>query len=405
MNEAKLKRLLHAYFNNTINPADCMELLEYLKTADVGKIEGYISENLLTLDEGPELIPVRAQAIWKQITSDTRYTNIAAQVIDNQSSAVKLYRTTWFRVAAALLVFLAVGLIFFNRQFNGNVVAKHYIKPENTAVILPGSTKATLTTANGEVLVLEKAANGLIAKNGNIKVLKTRNGQIIYNLKDQKQSSSIQQVGYNTLTTPKGGEYQVVLADGTKVWLNAASSITYPTVFSNKERRIKLSGEAYFEVAKDAQKPFYVNTANGQIRVWGTHFNISAYPDDEITSTTLLEGAVQVTKNQSSSLLKPGQQASISRGSDQISVTKAKIDEVMAWKNGYFIFDEDNIADIMKKVSRWYNVDVQYHGSVDDQKFGGTFHRSKSIFELLHYLEKIGNIHFLITGRRITVTR
>ncbi|WP_299286027.1 FecR family protein [uncultured Mucilaginibacter sp.] len=405
MNEAKLKRLLHAYFNNTISPADCLELLEYLKTADVGKIEDYISEDLLKLDEGPELKPMQARDIWKQITSDARYTNIAAHVTDNQSLAVKLYRKTWFKVAASLLIFLTVGLIFFNRQFSQPVVGKRYVKHENTAVILPGSTKATLTTANGEVLVLEQAANGLIAKSGNIKVLKTHSGQIVYNLRDQKQLSSIQQVSYNTLTTPKGGEYQVVLADGTKIWLNAASSITYPTAFNGKERRIKLIGEAYFEVAKDARKPFYVNTANGQIMVLGTHFNISAYPDDEVTSTTLLEGAVQVTKNQSSSLLKPGQQASISRGSDYISIAEAKIDEVMAWKNGYFIFDEDNIADIMKKVSRWYDVDVQYHGLINDQKFGGTFHRSKSIVELLHYLEKIGNIHFLITGRRITVTK
>jgi len=404
MNEVKLKRLLYEYFNNTVNHADCMELLEYLKNADVGKIEEYISEDLLKLDEGPELMPSQARDIWKQITSDTRYTNIAVHVTDNQSPTIKLYRRTWFQAAATLLIFLAVGLIFFNRQFSRPFVGNRYVKHENTTVILPGSTKATLTTANGEVLVLEQAANGLIAKSGNIKVLKTHNGQIIYNLKDQKQLSSVQQVSYNTLTTPKGGEYQVVLADGTKIWLNAASSITYPTAFNTKERRVKLSGEAYFEVAKDAQKPFYVNTANGQIRVLGTHFNISAYLDDEVTSTTLLEGIVQVTKNQSSSLLKPGQQASISRGSDYIRVAEAKIDEVMAWKNGYFIFDEDNIAGIMKKVARWYDVDVQYSGSMDDQKFGGTFHRSKSITELLHYLEKIGNIHFSITGRRITVT-
>jgi len=405
MNEAKLKRLLHDYFNDTISHADCMELLGYLKNADAGKIEAYISEDLLKLDEGPELMPSQARNIWKQITSDARYTASAVHITDNQSPTIKLYRRTWFQVAATLLVFLAVGLIFFNRQFSRPFAGKHYVKHINTNIILPGSTKATLTTANGEILVLEQAANGLIAKSGNIKVFKTHKGQVIYNLKDQKQLSPVQQVSYNTLTTPKGGEYQVVLADGTKIWLNAASSITYPTAFNNKERRVKLSGEAYFEVTKDAHKPFYVNTENGQIRVLGTHFNISAYPDDEITSTTLLEGAVLVTKNQSSSLLKPGQQANISYQSDYIKVTEAKIDEVMAWKNGYFIFDEDNIASIMKKVARWYDVDVQYSGPVDYQKFGGTFHRSKSIAELLQYLEKIGNIHFLITGRRITVTR
>ncbi len=403
MNEAKLRRLLHEYFNNTINQTDCIELLEYLKNADPSKIENSISEELLKLEEGPNLLPVRTQEIWKQITKDSRYNLATTYSTNDNLSSVRFYRKIWFKVAATLLITFSIGLIISKWPFSQAIINKNYVQHEKKDVILPGSVKAILKIGNGQVLVLNQTSNGVIVKYKDTRVLKTRNGQIIYSINSRNQP--FVPISYNTLTTPKGGEYQVVLADGTKVWLNAASSITYPTSFRTKERRIKLIGEAYFEVAKDAQKPFYVNTENGVIRVLGTHFNVSAYPDDEITSTTLLQGSVLITKHQSSSLLKPGQQANISLQSDNIQVTKANISEVMAWKNGYFIFDEDNIASIMKKVARWYDVDVQYSGSVDYQKFGGTFHRSKAITELLRYLEKLGNIHFSIVGRRITVTK
>ncbi|WP_419800943.1 FecR family protein [Mucilaginibacter sp.] len=403
MNEAKLKSLLHDYFNDTINQEDRIALLVYLKNADLSKIEGFVSEDLLNLEKGSDLFPARKQAVWKKIISDSRYTAASPDIPHNQSQNIKLYNRTWFKAAAVLLVVFAIGLIVFQKHPAEMVANKHNLHPGKNTVILPGSTKAILTTDDGKELVLNQTSNGVVVKNRNTQVLKTRNGQIVYNSSKSKPSI-IQQVRYNTLTTPKGGEYQVILADGTKIWLNAASSITYPTTFDGKDRRVKLSGEAYFEVAKNVHQPFYVNTGNGEIRVLGTHFNISAYPDDETTSTTLLEGSILITKHQSSYLLKPGQQANIGYQSDDIEVTEAKTDEVMAWKNGYFIFNDESIAGIMKKVARWYDVDVQLLGSVDAQKFGGTFHRSKTIAELLHYLEKIGNIHFSITGRRITVT-
>jgi transmembrane sensor len=194
----------------------------------------------------------------------------------------------------------------------------------------------------------------------------------------------------------------VVLPDGTHVWLNSASSLSYPVEFAGNERRVKLTGEAYFEVAKNKDKPFYVNSNNVQVRVLGTHFNISAYNDDDELKATLLEGSVQVSKNNSQSLLKPGQQAVINNGADMIRVSQANINEVMAWKNGYFIFNDDNIATILKKVSRWYDVDVEQRGNFEGQHFGGTFYRTKGIDELLKNLEKIGKVHFKITGRRVT---
>lgn len=398
MNEAELKRLLQQYFDSTISYADSMKLLGYLKDADPVKIEGHISEDMLKPNNGIGMLPEQARQVWERITADARYAPASRQL-----HVIKFYQKTWFQVAATLLVFLTAGLLLFTRQPGRPATGRHYVQQKSRPIIQPGNTKALLTTDDGKVLVLDRATNGLIAKNGGTNIIKANSGQILYQEAGQLKPTALQQVSNNTLTTPKGGEYQVILADGTKVWLNNASSITYPTAFNGAERRVKLSGEAYFEVAKDSSRPFYVNTANGQIRVLGTHFDVSAYADDEFTSTTLLEGAVQVTKNGAFALLKPGQQASIGKHSDRIKVTKANIEEAMAWKNGYFIFDNDNIGGIMKKISRWYDVDVQYKGSFEKQKFGGTFHRSKSITDLLHDLEKIGGIHFTVTGRRIIV--
>jgi len=169
------------------------------------------------------------------------------------------------------------------------------------------------------------------------------------------------------------------------------------------ERHVKLTGEAYFEVAKNKDKPFYVSINEAQVKVLGTHFNISAYQDDDELVTTLLEGSVQVSKNQQLCMLKPGQQAVLGNNTTYMQVSEANVNEAMAWKNGYFIFNDDNLATIMKKVSRWYNVDFDYKGGMENKRFGGTFNRAKDISELLNNLEKIGKVHFKTVGRRITV--
>ncbi len=404
MNEAKLKRLLQQYFNNTISRADCVELLDYLKNTDPEEAARLIAEDMLNLEEGPEFTPQQSQQIFNRITADPRFTGIHAESAKVHKKIIKFYQRSWFRVAAAVLVFCTALGIMFSRKLSHTSDAGSYAVIRRSAVIVPGSEKATLTTSNGQVILLEDAKDGLLAKTAGYSVLKTGKGQIVYNAPNAAPATAAG-MQYNTLTTPKGGEYQVVLPDGTKVWLNAASSLSYPTAFTGKERRVKLTGEAYFEVAKNAHQPFYVSMNKVQVRVLGTHFNISAYGDDDAVTTTLLEGAVQVKKNNTLSLLQPGQQARVNNAANDIVVSKAKLDEVMAWKNGYFIFDDDDISGIMKKVSRWYDVDVQYQGSFDDQKFGGTFHRSKSITDLLHYLEKIGEIRFKISERRIIVMK
>ena len=402
MQKARLKRLLHQYFNNAISDADCIELLDYLNSSDSGELNELIDTELSAMEEGPEFKGQQSRDVLNRIKSDPRFSKIATEQEEVQIPVIKFYQKRWIQIAAAILVFCAMGVVVLNNKHlkTVNKIAKN-TKP---AIILPGGNRAILTVAGGKTIVLDSAANGLIAKTSSGKVVKTSSGQIVYKaISSGKSNIAAAEVGYNTLSTPRGGEYQVVLPDGTKVWLDAASSITYPTAFTGNERRVKLTGQAYFEVAKNKEKPFYVGINNVQVRVLGTHFNISAYSDDNEITTTLLEGSVQVTKNNTLSLLKPGQQAVVSNNSDKIAVSEANIDDAMAWKNGYFTFNDDNITGIMKKVCRWYNVDVEYRGNYNDQQFGGTFYRSKSIIELLAHLQKIGKLHFSISGRRITV--
>ncbi|HWZ04561.1 MAG TPA: FecR domain-containing protein [Mucilaginibacter sp.] len=399
MEKARLHRLLRQYLNNTINGADCSELLSYLKNTNPEEIEDIIDEELFSLDEGPAFKGKRSDEVLNRIKTDARFSQNHEEVEVFQLKHKKIYQKSWLQIAAALLIFFSAGLATF-RYYSSRKTSAQVVVDHSSSTIVPGGNKATLTMANGRVIVLNNAANGLLAKAGASKITKSNDGQIIYNAPYHADSAPIED---NVLTTPKGGEYQVVLPDGTKVWLNSASSLSYPVAFTGNERHVKLTGEAYFEVAKNKEKPFYVSINNLQVKVLGTHFNISAYSDDDAVTATLLEGSVQVTKNKSQSLLKPGEQAVINYKSDNIMVSAADVDDAMAWKNGYFIFNDDNIEGIMKKVSRWYDVDISYKGNFDTQKFGGTFYRKKSITELLQHLEKIGGIHFTITGRRITV--
>ncbi|MBB6112095.1 FecR family protein [Mucilaginibacter lappiensis] len=401
MNKDKLERLLQQYFNNTITDTDCIELLDYLRNNDPDEIAKTIDERLLTLEEGPEFNRFQAKKVLERIKSDSRFMRRGVEPED--AKPVNKWYRSWIRVAAILIFFSTVGFYFlFNRYHK--IANQNDLAGTKSSQILPGSTKATLTLANGKVILLDSAADGMLTKSGRTVVNKAHNEGLVYNtLADNHQTATNTDTVYNTLTTPRGGEYKVKLPDGTNVWLNSSSSLSYPVEFAGNERHVKLTGEAYFEVAKNKDKPFYVCVNNVCVKVLGTHFNIAAYTDDAELTTTLLEGSVLITKNSQQRLLKPGQQAVVKNNADVINVSDASINQVMAWKNGYFVFNDDNINTIMKKLSRWYDVDVEYQGSFENQRFGGTFYRSKGITELLNNLEKIGKVHFKITGRRIIV--
>jgi ferric-dicitrate binding protein FerR (iron transport regulator) len=333
------------------------------------------------------------------------YDKILDDIKARESAAKKpiLMRTRWF-LAASIALFLCLSALLVtylkhNPALNGKQnIAKQFIAP--------GSNKAILTLANGSKITLDSLATGQLAKQAGVTITKTGNGQLVYTIQDdQSNPTDGAQLTYNTIETPKGGQYQVNLPDGSKVWLNAASSLRYPTNFTGSVRGVQLSGEAYFEVAKNSVKPFKVMSNNQVIEVLGTHFNISSYPDDASVKTTLLEGSVKVlaTASNQSKLLKPGEQSNINYADNQIMVQTVDTDDVVAWKNGYFMFVDEDLKSIMSKLSRWYNIDVEYTGNVDNLKFGGMVSRSKDLAQALKIIEQTESVKIKIEGRRVII--
>ncbi len=309
-------------------------------------------------------------------------------------------KSLWLRVAAAaaVLVFLSTGLYFMFNGANGGrnpVVYKTDIKP--------GSDLAILTLASGKTIVLTGAKNGELANDGNAVISKAVNGEVTYHANDTTNQTIL---AFNTMTTPRSGQYHLVLADGTNVWLNAESSIKYPTVFSGSERKVEITGEAYFEVAHNAAKPFRVVTNGQVVEVLGTHFNVNAYADEPFIKTTLLEGSVKITQNQNMAMLIPGQQAQVNHDATNTAIKvieHADTDEATAWKNGLFQFNKASIESIMRQASRWYNVEVSYNDNKKPVKtFTGNISRNSKLSQLLQILSYTGS-RFEIDGNKIIV--
>jgi transmembrane sensor len=306
----------------------------------------------------------------------------------------------WPKVLAAAVVLIILSLgIFFLRSRNST--SNQMI----AAQIVPGSNKATLTLSNGKKVVLDGAAQQQLLTEAGLSITKTSDGQLIYTAVSAEGATKASR--YNTLETSNGQQYQVVLPDGSHVWLNAASSLRYPVVFGKQERLVQLSGEGYFEVAHDKNKPFRVKTDDQLVEVLGTHFNINAYPDDQLSKTTLLKGRVRVSapalKNKGVLILDPGQE-SILVGNTLLA-QPADLEAAVAWRNGDFMFEGENIRSIMKKVSRWYNVEVIFEGDIPESRFGGTVSRFSNVTQVLRKLELTGKVHFKVEERRIIVTK
>lgn len=322
--------------------------------------------------------------------------NRIAKKAETPVRSISFFRRYRSIAAAIILIIIGVSsyLWFNNRSNSGNDIAKTTSQHD----ILPGGNKAVLTLSDGSSIVLDSAANGTLALQGSTKVLKTNEGQLAYNIGNEEATEIL----YNTLATPRGGQYQLVLPDGSKVWLNAASSIHYPTSFTGKDRKVEITGEAYFEVEKNIRMPFIVKVNDMEVRVLGTHFNVNAYSDEAVAKTTLLEGSVLVARDAATVLLKPGQQAQIAKTGTLKVIDNADLDEAVAWKNGVFYFNRVDIQTIMRQIARWYDVDIQYQGEIIPKKFGGEIQRDLNLSEVLEGLKETG-IHFRIEGRKLIV--
>lgn len=309
-------------------------------------------------------------------------------------------------IAATLLMFLTIGGLLYKQlqPETSPALPKKLVKTNPAA-----STEATLRLANGSTLSLKPGANGVLAIQGDVTVKKTKDGQLLY------EGANAQAPGgnnYNTLYTPKGVQFRLTLSDGTKVWLNAKSSLTYPTVFSKEKRIVSLKGEAYFEVAKIYAKtgrnttrmPFVVKTDNAEVEVLGTHFNLMAYSDAADQETTLLEGAVNVKHGHQTQRIFPGQQARFSnKSNDRIQVSKANIEAIMSWKSNLFFFEDTKIEAVMDQLARWYGVTIVYEGEIPEVEFTGVLPRSLEVTSVLNFLQETNEVKFKRSGNKIIV--
>ncbi len=284
-------------------------------------------------------------------------------------------------------------LVYHSAKQTKNIEAALYSND-----VAPGKQGATLTLANGQKILINDALTGSIASQAGVKISKAANGQIIYEVTDQHSA----RLEYNTLSTTQGEQTQVLLPDGSVVFLNAASSLRYPTSFAKQtNRKVSLKGEGYFEIFKDKAHPFIVATDRQEVKVLGTHFNIYAYGDEKNTLTTLLEGSIQINNG---TVLKPGQQADL-RQSGSLEVRDVESADAIAWKDGIFIFEED-LGSIMRKVSRWYNVKVEYQDEhLKALTFGGRISRFDNVSQVFRLLQKAGDVRFKIEGRNVTVMK
>ena len=352
---------------------------------------------------------------------------LSIQILDTIHQRIRLNQpTSYFRIitlqriaAAVIFMVLTSGLYFYLNKPSGSQLATQKLHPEKID-IAPGGNKAILILSDGSKISLSDVANGEIAKQGGISITKTSNGQLIYSIANSQPTTHTSKLVYNTIETPKGGQYQINLPDGSKVWLNAASSLRFPASFTGNERKVELTGEAYFEVAHitlpsggdhkgaNAKRgseamPFKVTSGNQTVEVLGTHFNIDAYSDEPSIRTTLLEGSVRVSlpsplsgeglDRNFSKLIKPRQQSKVN---ETIKVFNVDTEETVAWKNGYFMFNNENIQSIMRKISRWYNVDIEYQGNISQKALWGSLSRFKNVSEVIDMLELTGLAHFKI---------
>lgn len=322
---------------------------------------------------------------------------IKSQISETPVVSIRKNTTAlWLRLAgAAAIIMVVFGIYFFTlRQNTPNF--EHLTAND----IPPGKMGATLTLADGKKISLGGAANGELVKAPGLSISKTADGQIVYRIERGQGNSN----DTNTLTTAIGQTYMLLLPDQTRVWLNAASSLTYNTAgITNGKRRVKLTGEGYFEVAKDKAHPFIVESGSQTVEVLGTHFNVNAYPDEAAFRTTLLEGSVKIDDNGQSKILKPGNQASNTAGN--INVAPVDTEFAIAWKSNNFVFDRLDIKEIMKMISRWYKVEIIYEEEIPAGTFWGSVSRFDNISKVLIPLEATGDVHFKIEGRKIYVRR
>lgn len=398
MPEERIKYLFHTYFKGSPSLEERKELLSLIRQTEHEQlIRHYMKEAWTSLQE-------------KNIFTDFEQDNLVDKILAANSQIMKpltlntppryhvqFLKTLWFRYAAIILLILGVSTYLWFNHTSLPANSKNPINPSSDIAAV--SNKATLTLADGTTILLDSAANGNLAQQGNAQVVKLANGQIAYNLNGLPKG----EVMLNTMSTPKGGQYQLTLPDGTKVWLNAASSITYPAVFGDKSRPVKVTGEVYFEVAQNKQKPFLVDVdGKSLVEVLGTQFNVNSYKNEEAIKTTLVDGSVKVSDGVGALVLEPGQQAQLLQGRSLNKVNNVNLEQVLAWKNGFINLEGNDLQEVMKQLERWYDIDVRYEGAIPSVQFKGGLGKNVPLSDVQRFLLKL-EIKTKREGRTLTV--
>jgi len=384
--EQRINYLLKQFTADALSPAEKQELL-----ALASDPASSVGDEIVKMIESEE---ATAAAVTETEKWETVLNNVLATDKPKKTPRSILLRPLkWAAAAAVLVVFSFTAYLSLNKK-------KEHVFASDVA---PGKNKAILTLADGRKISLSDAANGDVIEQAGISVSKTANGQLVYHI--EKTAGNIDDSKVNTISTPNGGEWEIRLPDGSVVWLNAASSLKYSlNIGSSKQRKVELTGEAYFEVAKDKAHPFIVKTSKQELEVLGTHFNINSYANENVTRTTLLEGSVRVADLNSTEMLvlKPGEQSVLSNSG--LTIKNANTDEAIAWKNGYFMFDNEKQESILRKIARWYNVEIEYADpEAKEVMYYGTVSRFEKISKVLRKLEQTGEVRFDIKGNKLIV--
>jgi len=400
-NGIRLNILFQQYLDNSISTDEYQEFLSLLNTDTIN--DNLLSDLKIFWDQSSKSPLSLPKAEW-----DEKVNYLLHQLKEENVSKVPVKKlTNWYKlkwVAAILLPILITGGYYFSKKLSSSSLNNKEIVaiPNLTKAIEPGGNKAMLVLSDGTSISLNDSSNGTISNQGNTKVIKLGNGQLVYN----SSGSPVAEVLYNTILTPRGGQYQLTMADGTKVWLNSASSLRYPVVFQGLSREVEVTGEAYFEVEKNVKHPFRVNVkvANRNpevVEVLGTHFNVNAYIDEPNLSTTLFEGSVEVHHSTGITRIKPGQQLQSGTGIAKV-INNADLKEVIAWREGVFHFEDADIKSIMRQIARWYDIEVEYKGNIS-KHFDGSIPKNVNFMKVLNMLELTGEVKFKIEGNKVVV--
>jgi ferric-dicitrate binding protein FerR (iron transport regulator) len=388
-----LAYLLKQYLDNLITKDEFEELLLHLENEESSPQLQTALEKLIA--QSPEAVDYQEEN-WEPLYQKVLQGSVPRPL----TRKVRLFDRRWMMAAAVLLV-LGTTLIWFQQQRAKLPITA---TPATINDLAPGTNKAILTLADGTIIDLDAARNGVLGQQGKTRLIKSKDEQLVYQPDGRNEEAR-----YNLLTTPRGGQYQLQLPDGSKVWLNAATSLRYPTSFTGGDRVVELKGEAYFEIKADATKPFKVKVLRGgapeteplQVEVLGTHFNIMDYDEEPAISTTLLEGLVRVSKGGHNVLVKPGEEARLSRN-EELRVMAADTEEAVAWKDGMFRFKDAGIGEVMRQLARWYDVEVVYVNGIPRDRFQGEMYRNVNASKILKVLEASG-VHFTMEGKKINL--